>query len=86
MVVIHIFLMLCDLQRVVRDLCPILYIIPIRNPERLLSCQVVEAPIVSRQLAYEDGNVVSPRYPPPSPLRRYPWYSSPLQTESTVRT
>jgi hypothetical protein len=25
MVVIHLFLMLCDLQRVVRDLCPILY-------------------------------------------------------------
>jgi len=27
MVVIHQFLMLCDLQRVVRDLCPILYVI-----------------------------------------------------------
>jgi len=26
-VVIHIFLMLCDLQRVVRDLCPILYFV-----------------------------------------------------------
>ena len=26
MVVIHLFLMLCDLQRVVRDLCPTLYI------------------------------------------------------------
>ena len=26
MVVIHPFLMLCDLQRMVRDLCPILYI------------------------------------------------------------
>jgi hypothetical protein len=25
MVVIHLFLMLCDLQRVVRDLCPTLY-------------------------------------------------------------
>jgi hypothetical protein len=25
-VVIHLFLMLCDLQRVVRDLCPILYL------------------------------------------------------------
>jgi hypothetical protein len=25
MVVIHLFLMLCDLERVVRDLCPILY-------------------------------------------------------------
>ena len=25
-VVIHLFLMLCDLQRVVRDLCPTLYI------------------------------------------------------------
>jgi hypothetical protein len=25
MVVIHLFLMLCDLQKVVRDLCPILY-------------------------------------------------------------
>jgi len=24
-VVIHLFLMLCDLQRVVRDLCPTLY-------------------------------------------------------------
>ena len=27
MVVIHLFLMLCDLQRVVRDLCPNLYLI-----------------------------------------------------------
>jgi len=27
MVVIHLFLTLCDLQRVVRDLCPILYIL-----------------------------------------------------------
>jgi hypothetical protein len=27
MVVIHLFLMLCDLQRVVRDLCPTLYIV-----------------------------------------------------------
>jgi hypothetical protein len=25
-VVIHLFLMLCDLQRVVRDLCPTLYL------------------------------------------------------------
>jgi hypothetical protein len=28
MVFIHLFLMLCDLQRVVRDLCPTLYIFP----------------------------------------------------------
>jgi len=27
MVVIHLFLMLCDLQRVVRDLCPTLYVL-----------------------------------------------------------
>jgi hypothetical protein len=33
MVVIHLFLMLCDLQRVVRDLCPILY-----NEERYCWC------------------------------------------------
>ena len=26
MVVIHLFLMLCDLQKVVRDVCPTLYI------------------------------------------------------------
>jgi hypothetical protein len=26
MVVIHLFLMICDIQRVVRDLCPTLYI------------------------------------------------------------
>jgi hypothetical protein len=26
MVLIHLFLMLCDLQRVVRDLCPTLYV------------------------------------------------------------
>jgi hypothetical protein len=30
MVVIHIFLMLCDLKRVVRDLCPTLYFIVYR--------------------------------------------------------
>jgi hypothetical protein len=29
MIVIHLFLMLCDLQRVVRDLCPTLYIIAV---------------------------------------------------------
>ena len=27
MVVIHLFLMLCDLRRVVKDLCPTLYIV-----------------------------------------------------------
>jgi hypothetical protein len=32
MVIIHLFLMLCDLQRVVRDLCPTLYILPIYIP------------------------------------------------------
>jgi hypothetical protein len=31
MVVIHLFLMLCDLQKVVRDLCPTLYRVTIKE-------------------------------------------------------
>jgi hypothetical protein len=49
----------------------VMCIIPIRDLESPLGCQVVEAVIISGQLAHEDGNVVSPRYPLPSPLRRY---------------
>jgi len=37
MVVIHLFLMLCDLQRVVRDLCPTLYIDISLNTEIVIS-------------------------------------------------
>jgi hypothetical protein len=36
MVVIHLFLMLCDLQRVVRDLCPILYSVHVISHDKVL--------------------------------------------------
>ena len=48
-----------------------------------LGFQLVEDPRISRQSAHEGGNVVSPRHRPPLPLRRDPWYSSPLQAAST---
>jgi hypothetical protein len=63
----------------------VMCIIPIRDLERPLGCQVFEAPIISRQSAHEGGSVVTPRYPPPSPLTRYHWYSSPLQAVPTLR-
>ena len=41
MVVIYLFLMLCDLQRVVRDLCPILYI---DMPRKILTINTGDFP------------------------------------------
>ena len=41
MVVIHLFLMLCDLQRVVRDLCPTLYSILKGSENCRLYCRLL---------------------------------------------
>jgi hypothetical protein len=38
---------------------------------------------ISRQLAHEGGNVVSPTHRPPLPPRNYSWYSFLLEAEST---
>ena len=38
---------------------------------------------ISRQSAYEGGEVVSPTHRPPIPLRKYSWYPFLLEAEST---
>jgi hypothetical protein len=38
---------------------------------------------ISRQSAHEGGKVVSPTHRPPSPPRKYSWYSFLLEAEST---
>jgi hypothetical protein len=38
---------------------------------------------ISRQLAHENGKVVSPTHRPTLPLRNYFWYSFLLEAEST---
>ena len=38
---------------------------------------------ISRQSAHEGGKVVSPMHRPHLPPRKYPWYSFPLEGEST---
>jgi hypothetical protein len=44
MVVIHLFLMLCDIQRVVRDLCPNMYIkVTISFLQNLMQKNIVKA-------------------------------------------
>jgi hypothetical protein len=40
--------------------------------DKPLGIQEVEVPKISRQLAYESGNVVIPMHWPPLPLGRYP--------------
>jgi len=40
--------------------------------DRPLGFQVIEAPRIYRHLTYVDVNVVSPKYRPPLPLRKYP--------------
>ena len=40
---------------------------------------------ISRQSAYEGGNVVSPTHRPPLPPRKYSWYSFLLEAASTPR-
>jgi len=69
MVVIHLFLMLCDLQRVVRDLCPTLY------KGKAVPLQAWSCPEGSRKLRFPDfmttaqdgGKVVSLTHQPPLP-------------------
>jgi len=38
---------------------------------------------ISRQSAFEGGKVVSPTHRPPSPPRKYSWYSFLSEAEST---
>jgi hypothetical protein len=44
--------------------------IPIQTPNRPTGLQDVQAPRISRQSAYEDGKVVSPKQQPPLPPRK----------------
>ena len=46
--------------------------------------QEVKAARISRQSARGDGKVVSPTCRPPSPSRRYPWYSFLLEAQTTL--
>jgi hypothetical protein len=57
---------------------------PFPGLDRLLRCQVVEAPKISRQSAHEGGKVSSKHRPPLHP-RKHPWYSFLLEAESTPR-
>jgi hypothetical protein len=50
---------------------------------RPLGLQELEAPRISRQLAYESGKVVSPTHQLPVPPMRYLWYSFLLEAELT---
>ena len=52
--------------------------------DRPFGLQDVEASKISRHSAHEGGKIVSPTHRPPLPCRRwYPWYSFPLEAEST---
>jgi len=50
---------------------------------RPLGLQEVEDRRISRQSEHEGSKVVSPTHWLPLPTRRYPWYSSLLEAEST---
>ena len=51
MVVIHLFLMLCDLQRVVRNLCPVLYMnIAYRKPHSLVYAKNLKMAKIGRNM------------------------------------
>jgi hypothetical protein len=57
MVVIHLFLMLCDLQRVVKDLCPTLYmVLQEESPPLRGKVPLVKVQSFSEKLLYQRSN------------------------------
>jgi len=58
---------------------------PITGLDRPLWIWEVETHPISRQSSHEGGKAVGSTHRPPLNPRKYPWYSFPLEAESTPR-
>jgi hypothetical protein len=77
------FVRLSDEEAIISRKTVKLYIHPCTGLDRPLGFQEVEVPRISRQSAHEGGKFVCPMHRPHLPPKRCPWYSFPLDTEST---